>query len=86
MIQLTLFGVFLMWLTQKTDSVFPAVIGHYMFNESQGALAALLYQGNIPEDADLGVIADVFSYLPLLLLAVVFMGLLLREKNKTLPT
>ncbi|WP_173386865.1 CPBP family intramembrane glutamic endopeptidase, partial [Ruminococcus flavefaciens] len=68
MIQLTLFGVFLMWLTQKTDSVFPAVIGHYMFNESQGALAALLYQGNIPEDADLGVIADVFSYLPLLLL------------------
>lgn len=62
MIQLTLFGVFLMWLTKKTDSVFPTVIGHYMFNESQGALADLLYQGSIPENADLGVSESVISF------------------------
>ena len=86
MIQLTFFGVFLMWLTRKTDSVFPAVVGHYMFNESQGALANLLYQGDIPQNADLGVIADVFEYLPMILLAVVFTVLLLRDQKKTPQT
>ena len=78
MIQLTLFGVFLMWLTKKTDSVFPAVIGHFMFNESQSTLADLLYQGNIPENADLGAIESVFSYLPMIAAAAVFMILLFR--------
>ena len=86
MIQLTLFGVFLMWLTRKTDSVFPAVIGHYMFNESQGALANLLYQGNIPENAYLGMIADVFEYLPMIVVAAVFTVLLLRDQKKTPQT
>ena len=81
MIQLTLFGVFLMWLTKKTNSVFPAVIGHYMFNESQMAFMDLLYQGNIPENADLNVTADVFEYLPMIAAAAVFMILLLRGKN-----
>ena len=86
MIQLTLFGMFLMWLTKKTDSVFPAVIGHYMFNESQGALANLLYQGDIPENADLGVIADVFEYLPMIVLAAVFMIMLFRDNSRTTKT
>ena len=86
MIQLTFFGVFLMWLTRKTDSIFPAVIGHFMFNESQGALANLLYQGNIPENADLGMIADVFEYLPMIVVAAVFTVLLLRDQKKTPQT
>ncbi len=80
---LTCFGAFLMWLTKKTDSVFPTVIAHFVYNESQGALARLLSQGNIPEDADLGVIASVFDYLPMIVMAVVFMIMLLREKNRT---
>ena len=82
MIQLTLYGVFLMWLTKKTDSVFPAVIGHYMFNESQGALANLLYQGNIPENADLGAITTVFEYVPMILVAAVFMIMMFRDKGR----
>lgn len=86
MIQLTLFGVFLMWLTKKTGSVFPAVIGHYMFNEGQGALANLLYQGNIPENADLGMIADVFEYLPMIVAAAVFMIMLFHDKGRTPQT
>ena len=86
MIQLTLFGVFLMWLTKKTDSVFPAVIGHYMFNESQRVLADLLYQGNIPENADLGVIADVFEYLPMIVVAAVFMIMLFHDNSRTPKT
>ena len=86
MIQITLFGVFLMWLTKKTDSVYPAVIGHYMFNESQGALADLLYQGNIPENAELGVIADILEYALMIVAAVVFMIMLFHDNSRTSKT
>ena len=84
---LTCFGAFLMWLTKKTDSVFPSVIAHFMYNESQGAVMSLLVQGNIPEDASLPLWTDVVRYLPLLVIAVIFMILLLKNKkmeNKTL--
>lgn len=79
---LTCFGVFLMWLTKKTDSVFPAVIAHFMFNMSQNALMLLLSQGNIPENADFESAADLFEYVPMVLLAVGFMVLLLRKKKQ----
>lgn len=79
---LTCFGAFLMWLTKKTDSVFPAVIAHFMYNESQGAVMSLLVQGNIPEDASLPLWTDVVRYLPLLVIAVIFMILLLKNKKK----
>ena len=36
------FGVFLMWLTKKTDSVFPAVLAHYMYNGTDAAMQMLL--------------------------------------------
>ncbi len=80
LVLLVCFGVFLMWLTKKTDSVFPAVIAHFMFNMSQTALMSLLSQGNIPENADLGVIADVFEYLPMIAVAALFMIMLFHEK------
>ncbi len=83
---LTCFGTFLMWLTKKTDSVFPAVVAHFMFNQSQGAWGELLAQGNIPENADLGMISSVFEYATMILLVVVFIGLLLREKKKSPKT
>ena len=86
MLLLTCFGTFLMWLTKKTDSVFPAVVAHFMFNQSQGALGELLSQGDIPESADLGMIASVFEYVPMILLAVVFTALLLRDKKKSPET
>ena len=86
MLLLTCFGTFLMWLTKKTDSVFPAVVAHFMFNQSQGALGELLSQGDIPENADLGMIASVFEYVPMILLAVGFMTLLLYERKKVPKT
>ena len=86
MFLLTSFGTFLMWLTKKTDSVFPAVVAHFMFNQSQGALGELLSQGDIPESADLGMIASVFEYVPMVILAGIFTGLLLREKKKAPKT
>ena len=83
---LTCFGAFLMWLTKKTNSVFPAVIAHFMYNESQGAVMSLLVQGNIPEDASLPLWTDVVRYLPLLVIAVIFMILLLKNKKKEIKT
>lgn len=86
MLLLTSFGTFLMWLTKKTDSVFPAVVAHFMFNQSQGALGGFLSQGNIPENVDLGMIASVFEYVPMVILAGIFTGLLLREKKNAPKT
>ena len=79
---LTCFGAFLMWLTKKTNSVFPAVIAHFMYNESQGAVMSLLAQDNIPENASLPLWTDVVRYIPILILAVIFMILLLKNKKK----
>jgi membrane protease YdiL (CAAX protease family) len=83
---LTCFGVFLMWLTQKTGSVFPAVVAHFIYNASQNAVMMLLEQGNIPEDADLEGFTGTFEYVPFLIMGAVFMVLLLRDKKKTPET
>ncbi len=80
LVLLTCFGVFLMWLTKKTDSIFPAVVAHFMFNASQNAIMELFMESDIPEDADLGKLADVFQYVPMAVLAVIFMLLLFRAK------
>ena len=82
MLLLTCFGTFLMWLTKKTDSVFPAVVAHFMFNASQNAIMELFMQSDIPEDTDLGKLADVFQYIPMAVLAVIFMLLLFRAKAR----
>lgn len=81
---LTCFGAFLMWLTKKTDSVFPAVIAHYMYNQSQFSLTELLYLGNIPDDASLASWTEAVRYLPMLTIAVIFMALLIRDKKNAL--
>lgn len=80
LVLLTCFGVFLMWLTKKTDSIFPAVVAHFMFNASQNAIMELFMQSDIPEGTDLGKLADVFQYVPMAVLAVIFMFLLFRAK------
>ncbi|SEH83119.1 CAAX protease self-immunity [Ruminococcus flavefaciens] len=79
---LTCFGTFLIWLTKKTDSVFPAVIAHFMYNQSQFTLTELLYMGNISEDISLPLWTDILRYIPTLIIAVIFIILLLRDKKK----
>ena len=83
---LTCFGVFLMWLTKKTHSVFPAVVAHGIYNASQSVVMMLLGQGDIPEDTSLPLWTDVVRYLPLLVIAVIFMILLLKNKKKEIKT
>ncbi|MBO4493629.1 MAG: CPBP family intramembrane metalloprotease [Ruminococcus sp.] len=79
---LTCFGVFLMWLTKKTGSVFPAVVAHGIYNASQSVVMMLLGQGDIPEDTSLPLWTDILRYIPMLIIAVIFMILLLKDKKK----
>ena len=76
------YAAFYMWLTKKTDSVWPAVLAHAMGNASQSAIAELLGMGNIPEAASLPSWTDVLEYVPMIIIAMFFVVLLLREKKK----
>lgn len=80
--ELVFFAVPLMWLTKKTDSVWPAVVCHCVYNYTTGLIAEILVQG-APENADPGIIMDVFRYLPMIVAAAVFLVLMLRDKRKT---
>ncbi|WP_139275575.1 hypothetical protein [Ruminococcus sp. XPD3002] len=71
---------------KKDKQRFPAVIAHFMYNESQGAVMSLLAQDNIPENASLPLWTDVVRYIPILILAVIFMILLLKNKKKEIKT
>lgn len=77
------YAAFYLWLTKRTDSVWPAVLSHAIGNGSQTAVIELLGQGSIPESADLGVIADVFHYVPMIVMAAVFIIMLLHDKAGT---
>ena len=80
MVILIMLGVVLMWLTRKTDSVWPAVIMHFMHNSTIGVIGNILtYQTESSEE----IIAKICEFAPLLLLAVIFMTLLIVDKKKT---
>ena len=49
---------------------------------SQNAIMELFMQSDIPEGTDLGKLADVFQYVPMAVLAVIFMLLLFRAKAR----
>lgn len=76
------FGVFLMWLTEKTDSLFPAVIARFAYNIGQAVCAGLIAQSDIPENAEFGTIAEITRFVPFAVVAVIFMVLLMRVKKQ----
>ncbi|MBP0973225.1 MAG: CPBP family intramembrane metalloprotease [Oscillospiraceae bacterium] len=78
------YAAFYLWLTKKTDSVWPAVLAHAMGNASQSSIMGLLSQGNIPDNADLG--SGMLQFVPTILMAVVFTALLLRDQKKAPKT
>ena len=79
---LILLGVVLMWVTKKTDSVWPAVILHFVYNSSISVVRNILLLGGMPENYEIKgsekIITKICEYAPLVLLAVIFMVLLLR--------
>ena len=80
MVILIMLGVVLLWLTRKTDSVWPAVIMHFIHNSTISVIGNILpYQTESSEE----IIAKICEFSPLLLLAVIFMTLLIVDKKKT---
>ena len=85
MLLLICLGVILMWVTKRTNSVFPAVVLHYTYNSTLAILDNMLEMGGMPQDFDplaaTDIISVVFRYLPLFVLAVIFMILLLHDRK-----
>lgn len=86
MVVLILLGVVLMWVTKKTDSVWPAVILHFVYNSSISVVRNILLLGGMPENYETKgsekIITKICEYAPLILPAVIFMVLLLRNNRK----
>ena len=76
---LIMLSVILMWLTKKTDSVFPAVILHAAYNGTVSVVDGMTGGGTA---AKFGV-ENVIGYLPLFMIAAVFMILLLKGNKKS---
>ena len=78
-------GIILMWLTEKTGSVYPAAIFHAMLNFGSGTIRQLMLWG-VSENEIISVIrVSIISQLPLVMLSVLFVIPLLRRKQKADP-
>ena len=86
MVILILLGVVLMWVTKKTDSVWPAVILHFTHNSTTGVIGNLLAAGGTPEDYKAGageeIITEICGLAPMVLLGAAFMAAMVRENMK----
>ena len=78
----TFMGIFLMWLTKKTNSIYPAAIFHAM-NNFGGTVTSSLFISGIPDDFSLTIPQKMILDIPLYAAAVIIFVLLLRDgKNK----
>ncbi len=73
-------GIILMWLTKKTGSVFPACIMHSM-NNNGGTLVGNFLVSGVPETLETTLLDELYLLLPQILVGVVFLILMLREKR-----
>ncbi|MCM1144836.1 MAG: CPBP family intramembrane metalloprotease [Blautia sp.] len=73
-------GIFLMWLTKKTNSVYPAAIFHAM-NNFGGMITGDIFISGVPE----GYMPTIWQWfivdIPFDIAAAVFLWLMLREKK-----
>ena len=70
----------LMWLTKKTDSLFPAAIYHAM-NNNGGAEIGNIFVCGVPNDLAIGFWGEIYLLLPQIIFGVFFTFLMLREKR-----
>ena len=71
-----------MWLTKKTNSVYPASIAHSINNNSAGAVAYALISETIDEDTFNQFQHSVITMSYMLIMAVVFTVLILKDNKK----
>ena len=79
----TFTGIILMWLTDRTDSVYPACIMHAMINFGPGHLSVYFERGISP-DFNPTIFQQTLTMFPAILAAAVFLLLMLKDaKSKT---
>ena len=84
-INCTFTGIFLMWLTKKTNSIYPAAIFHAM-NNNGGTVTTYIFMSGVPEDIQLTVPQHLILDIPFNIAAIIILILMLRDnkndKNK----
>ena len=76
----TFTGIFLMWLTKKTNSIYPAAIFHAM-NNFGGTVTSSLFMSGIPEDYSLTIPQKMILDIPLYAAALIIFVLLFRDSK-----
>lgn len=74
----TFMGIILMWLTKKTNSIYPAAIFHAM-NNFGGTFTIRLFLSGVPEDYSLTIPQQLMLDIPLYAAALVIFVLMLRD-------
>lgn len=76
----TFMGMGLMWVTKKTDSVYPAAIMHASINFG-GRGIGLLFISGVPEDYSPTISHNLITSIPSFMLCLVFLVLMLRDRK-----
>ena len=77
----TIMGIFLMWLTERSGSIYPACIMHAMFNHGPDTIPAFLTRG-LTADFERTMRTQVISLLPSLLLSAILAVYFLKNPAK----
>lgn len=81
-ISCTFTGVFLMWLTKKTNSVYPAAIFHAMNNSGGFSINSLFISG-LPQDYSISISEHMILDIPFYIAAVIIYVFMMRDRKKT---
>ncbi len=77
----TFMGIILMWLTKKTNSIYPAAIFHAM-NNFGGTVTSNLFLSGVPEDFTPTIPQLLILDIPLYIAALVIFVFMLRDNKK----
>lgn len=78
----TFMGIILMWLTKKTNSVYPAAIYHAM-NNFGGAFTSNLFISGIPEDYSITIQEQFILEIPACIISLIIFIFMIRDnRNK----
>lgn len=79
----TFTGIFLMWLTKETNSIYPAAIFHAM-NNFGGTVTSSLFMSGVPEDFSPTITQQLILDIPFYITAVVVLVIMLHNDNRQL--
>lgn len=75
-------GIFLMWLTKKTNSIYPAAIFHAM-NNFGGTITSNLFMSGVPEDFSPTISQRLMLDIPFYIAALIIFTVMLRSNRKS---